>query len=196
MIHWAKWYEEATRNLASRNVSGQVRVCTFSFEKTHSRPRAFHGPSNGLLKAEANRSSHSKASCFDVFPDALIDVQAETLYGNGRHPSGCRRSQEKLLLIPMATFMWAWPFGTPKNAPFGGTMHLGLLRLLEAASRVAEDPGPDGGGTPNLQNQEHLFRFWGCIVGGVQQSKSHKQPCLLRLLRGLAGHEMFVDPTT
>lgn len=31
--------------------------------------------------------------------------------------------EEGVLLVPMATFMWAWPDGIPTNAPFGGIMY-------------------------------------------------------------------------
>lgn len=58
--------------------------------------------------------------------------------------------EEKLLLIPMATFMWAWPFGTPKNAPFGGTMYgpqttVSGARTLLGTGKPPPNPGPAPG---------------------------------------------------
>lgn len=64
--------------------------------------------------------------------------------------------QEKVLLTPMAPFMWGWPDGIPKNAPFGGTMSLGHFSMNAKRQGLMKQQ-PDPPSLPNLWNAGRMF---------------------------------------
>ncbi|CAJ1408181.1 unnamed protein product [Effrenium voratum] len=86
---------------------------------------------------------------FEKIPDPLKGVFWMKGNGVGEELLVLQYSQyyekEKVMLTPLAPFMWAWPNGAPPDAPFGGFMYpgargAGQLRTAElrgGASRSA-----------------------------------------------------------
>jgi len=74
--------------------------------------------------------------------------------------------KEKVLLTPMAPFMWGWPDGIPKNAPFGGFMYGPQTTVTGARVLLGTGkPPPDENGPGSLSFKFNSDLTYGTLQG-------------------------------
>lgn len=74
--------------------------------------------------------------------------------------------EEGVLLVPMASFMWAWPDGIPTNAPFGGVMYGPQTTVTGARVLLGSGkPPPDKNGPGCLSFKFNRDMSYGTLQG-------------------------------
>ncbi|CAJ1413153.1 unnamed protein product [Effrenium voratum] len=102
---------------------------------------------------------------FEKIPDPLKGVFWMKGNGVGEELLVLQYSQyyekEKVMLTPLAPFMWAWPNGAPPDAPFGGFMYGPTTTKIGARLIIGDGKKPAPGVTPpsclsfNFQDEKH-----------------------------------------